>query len=147
SPGAERLAPGECDLLRYRDWDECPTVRAFDADVAVRTEETMMYDHRPSRFDVTTIAQMLPYSFVGGTATAAAKIEGATGAGRRTASVWDRFSAEPGRIQDGSMTAVTTDHYHRYREDVALMGELGVDAYRFSLSWTRLQPEGRGPLD
>lgn len=106
-----------------------------------------MSDHRPSRFDATTIGQMLPSSFVVGTATAAAQIEGATGAGRRTASVWDRFSAEPGRIQDGSTTAVTTDHYHRYREDVALMGELGVDAYRFSLSWTRLQPEGRGPLD
>ncbi|ASK66179.1 beta-glucosidase [Brachybacterium avium] len=107
----------------------------------------MMSDRSHSSSDTASIGRMLPPSFVVGTATASAQIEGATRAGRRTASVWDRFSAEPGRIQDGTTTAVTADHYHRYREDVALMAELGADAYRFSLGWTRLQPEGRGPLD
>ena len=106
-----------------------------------------MSDHRSNRCDPAAIGQALPPSFVVGTATAAAQIEGAVEAGRRTRSVWDRFSAEPGRIQDGTTTAVTADHFHRCREDVALMAELGVDAYRFSLGWTRLQPEGRGPLD
>nr|WP_231979933.1 family 1 glycosylhydrolase [Tessaracoccus coleopterorum] len=67
--------------------------------------------------------------------------------GRRTPSVWDAFSAEPGRIQDGSTTAVTADHINRVSEDVALMSALGIDAYRFSLGWTRLQPGGSGPLD
>ncbi len=89
----------------------------------------------------------LPDGFLIGTATAAAQIEGATDAGGRSPSVWDVFSAQPGRILDGSDTTVTTDHYHRYREDVALMAGLGADAYRFSFSWTRLQPHGRGALD
>jgi len=89
----------------------------------------------------------LPDGFVLGTATAAAQIEGAVRAGGRSASIWDEFSAQPGRILDGSDTSVTADHYHRYREDVELMRRLGLDAYRFSLSWTRLQPSGTGPLN
>ncbi|MDT0157957.1 GH1 family beta-glucosidase [Microbacterium sp. ARD32] len=88
----------------------------------------------------------LPPGFVIGTATAAAQIEGGVAAGGRTPSVWDRFSDQPGRIIDGSSTAVTADHFHRHAEDVRLMADLGVDAYRFSLSWTRLQPNGRGSL-
>nr|WP_274637022.1 family 1 glycosylhydrolase [Microbacterium bovistercoris] len=93
------------------------------------------------------LAERIPAGFVIGTATAAAQIEGGVHAGRRTPSVWDRFSEQPGRILDASTTAVTADHFHRHAEDVRLMSGLGVDAYRFSLGWTRLQPGGRGPLD
>lgn len=93
------------------------------------------------------LARALPAGFVIGTATASAQIEGATRIGNRTPSVWDRFAAEPGRIIDGSDTSVTADHYHRHSEDVALMRQLGADAYRFSFSWTRVQPGGRGLLD
>lgn len=93
------------------------------------------------------LGQLIPPSFLMGTATAAAQIEGATGVGRRTSSVWDQFSSEPNRVADGSTTAITADHYHRYAEDVRLMSDLGSDAYRFSLGWTRLQPEGKGGLD
>lgn len=89
----------------------------------------------------------LPPGFLIGTATAAAQIEGARTDGRRSPSVWDAFSDEPGRIADGSTTAVTADHFHRHAEDVALMRSLGADAYRFSLGWTRLQPHGTGALD
>ncbi|MFJ4044132.1 glycoside hydrolase family 1 protein [Microbacterium sp. NPDC089987] len=92
------------------------------------------------------LARSLPEGFLIGTATAAAQIEGATAADDRTPSVWDRFAVEPGRIIDGSDTATTADHYHRYAEDVALMRELGADAYRFSFSWTRVQPGGSGAL-
>ena len=106
-----------------------------------------MHNDAPVHRDPLVTAQALPPSFILGTATASAQVEGATRIGRRTPSVWDRFAAEPGRILDGSTTAVTADHYHRYREDVRAMKELGVDAYRLSLGWTRLQPEGTGPLD
>lgn len=105
----------------------------------------------PHEFADTAVAERLaaqiPGGFLIGTATAAAQIEGAVDAPSRTPSVWDRFAGEPGRIIDGSTTAVTADHVNRLSEDVALMADLGVDAYRFSLGWTRLQPGGTGPLD
>ena len=79
-----------------------------------------------------------------GASTASYQVEGAVDEDGRGPSVWDRFCAEPGRIADGSSGAVACDHYHRYPEDVALMKGLGLDAYRFSISWSRIQPEGRG---
>ncbi len=66
--------------------------------------------------------------------------------GGRGESIWDRFAHTPGRVLNGDTGDVASDHYHRYREDVALMGELGLNAYRFSLAWPRLQPDGSGPL-
>ena len=103
-----------------------------------------MLEHAHLRPAPEQLAKSLPAGFVIGTATAAAQIEGATSFGNRTPSVWDRFASQPGRILDGSDTSVTADHFHRYREDVALMADLGADAYRFSFSWTRLQPGGSG---
>ncbi|MEU6369072.1 GH1 family beta-glucosidase [Streptomyces sp. NPDC046931] len=86
------------------------------------------------------IAQF-PAGFLWGVSTSAHQIEGAADA--REPSVWDVFTAEPGRVKDGSTAAVACDHYHRYREDVALLADLGVDAYRFSVSWPRVSsPEG-----
>jgi len=87
----------------------------------------------------------LPEGFIVGAATAAFQIEGAADEDGRTPSTWDEFAARPGAIADGSDARVATDHYHRYRQDVALMRELGLDAYRFSISWTRIQPHGTGP--
>ena len=83
-------------------------------------------------------------NFVWGAATSAAQIEGASDEDGRGPSIWDRFCAEPGRIIDGSDTRVACDHYHRYVDDVALMRDLGLKAYRFSFAWPRLQPTGRG---
>ena len=85
-----------------------------------------------------------PDEFRWGTATAAFQIEG--DAAGRGDSIWDEQCRRPGRIADASNGLVACDHVHRYREDVALMGELGADAYRFSISWPRVQPGGRGPL-
>jgi len=79
-----------------------------------------------------------------GASTAAYQIEGATNEDGRGASIWDTFCAEPGRIVDGSSGEVACDHYHRYAEDVALMSRLGLDGYRFSIAWPRIQPEGSG---
>jgi len=85
----------------------------------------------------------LPPGFLLGAATAAYQIEGAATEGGRTPSTWDEFTSRPGKILDGSDGSVATDHYHRFREDVALMKELGLDVYRFSISWTRLlRPDG-----
>ena len=90
---------------------------------------------------------MLPPGFRFGTSTAAYQIEGATVEDGRGPSIWDTFSAEPGRISDGSTGAVACDHYHRFEEDVALLKELGAGGYRLSISWSRIQPTGRGPAN
>lgn len=96
--------------------------------------------------DATRLGQRLPRNFVIGTATAAPQIEGATTVGDRSQSIWDAYAAAEGTIIDGSDTSLTADHYHRYAEDAALMHRLGIDAYRFSFAWPRLQPHGRGAL-
>jgi len=89
----------------------------------------------------------LPSDFVWGAATASYQIEGATNEDGRGESVWDRFAATPGKVRNGDSGAVACDFYHRYREDIALMRELGIDAFRFSIAWPRVIPSGRGPVN
>lgn len=89
----------------------------------------------------------LPPGFVFGTATAAYQIEGAYDEDGRGPSIWDTYCREPGRVADGATGDIACDHYHRYREDVALLRELGVDSYRFSVAWPRVQPDGTGAAD
>jgi beta-glucosidase len=91
------------------------------------------------------VSLKLPANFILGAATAAYQIEGAPTAGGKGESIWDRFCKQPGVIVDKSSGDVACDHYHRWREDVALMRQLRLDAYRFSLAWTRIQPSGAGP--
>ena len=81
-----------------------------------------------------------PAGFLWGVSTSAHQIEGA--AAEREPSVWDAFTAEAGRIKDGSTAEVACDHFHRYPQDVALLRDLGVGAYRFSVSWTRVNTPG-----
>jgi beta-glucosidase len=85
-----------------------------------------------------------PDGFLWGTATAAYQIEGAHDADGKGPSIWDTFSHLPGKTQNGDVGDVACDHYHRYRDDVALMAELGLNAYRFSISWPRVMPSGHG---
>jgi beta-glucosidase len=92
----------------------------------------------------TAFAARIPHGFTMGVSTSAFQIEGAVREDGRGPSTWDAFMAQPGRIADGSTAEIADDHYHRVREDVALMKELGVDSYRFSLSWPRIQPGGTG---
>jgi beta-glucosidase len=82
-----------------------------------------------------------------GVSTSAYQIEGAAAEDGRGPSSWDTFCAEPGRILNGDTGEVACDHYHRYAEDVALMRDLGVDVYRFSFSWPRIQPSGQGAVN
>lgn len=86
----------------------------------------------------------LPEGFVFGASTAAYQIEGAVHDGGRGPSIWDTFAAQPGRIADGSSGAVACDHYHRMDDDVALMADLGLRGYRFSIAWPRILPDGGG---
>lgn len=85
-----------------------------------------------------------PENFVWGAAAAAYQIEGAASEDGRAPSIWDTFSHEPGRIFENHNGDVACDHYHRWQEDIALMHELGLRAYRLSLSWSRILPEGTG---
>ena len=95
---------------------------------------------RPS----TSESRHFPDGFLWGTATAAYQIEGALNEDGRGPSMWDSFARQAGVIHDGSNAEVAVDHYHRYRDDVQLMKQLGATAYRFSIAWPRIFPEGTG---
>ena len=92
-------------------------------------------------------AVSFPDGFTWGASTAAYQIEGAATADGRGASVWDTFSHTPGKVRGGDTGDIACDSYHRYREDIALLASLGLSSYRFSLSWPRIQPGGRGPAN
>ncbi|WP_256103217.1 GH1 family beta-glucosidase [Streptomyces sp. ODS05-4] len=95
--------------------------------------------------EATAGAHRFPPGFLWGAATAAYQIEGAVAEDGRTPSIWDTFSRTPGKVFEGHTGEVAVDHYRRFREDVRLMADLGLSAYRFSVSWPRVQPSGRGP--
>jgi beta-glucosidase len=88
-----------------------------------------------------------PSDFVWGAATASYQIEGAAHEDGRGESVWDRFCATPGKVRGGDNGDVACDFYHRYRDDVKLMTQLGIDAFRFSIAWPRVVPQGRGKVN
>jgi len=92
-------------------------------------------------------ARTFPPAFLWGSATAAYQIEGGAAEGGRGPSIWDTFSHTPGRTLDGDTGDVAVDHFHRWREDVAEMKRLGLGAYRFSISWSRVQPGGTGEFN
>lgn len=85
-----------------------------------------------------------PDGFVWGTATSAFQIEGAVHEDGRGPSIWDTFSRQPGNVAGGDTGEIAADHYHRSLEDVALMAQLGITAYRFSIAWPRILPAGTG---
>lgn len=88
-----------------------------------------------------------PSGFVWGAATSAYQIEGAWNEDGRSESIWDSFSHTPGKIANGDSGDVACDHYHRWQEDIRLMQEIGLQAYRFSISWPRVLKDGLGPLN
>lgn len=88
-----------------------------------------------------------PEHFLWGAATAAYQVEGGFDADGKGPSIWDIFAHQPGATYQGTNGDVAVDHYHRFREDVALMAEMGMQSYRFSISWPRLLPKGRGEVN
>src|SRR5579859_4469832 len=101
--------------------------------------------HRKGLRFMDSISELyFPPDFAWGAATASYQIEGATHEDGRGESIWDRFAQTAGKVEDGSNGDTACDHYHRFREDVSLMKSLGLQAYRFSIAWPRIQPTGRG---
>ncbi|GAB2883573.1 GH1 family beta-glucosidase [Streptomyces mayteni] len=96
---------------------------------------------------MTPPAASFPEGFVFGTATSAFQIEGAWNEDGKGPSIWDTFGHTPGRVHRDIPGDIAVDHYHRHREDIALMRDLGVDSYRFSLSWPRILPTGTGQVN
>jgi beta-glucosidase len=94
-----------------------------------------------------TDQRRFPDGFIWGAATAAYQIEGACNEDGKGASIWDRYSHTPGRIANGDTGDVACDSYHRWQDDIRLMKEMGLNAYRFSLSWPRILPQGRGEVN
>ena len=90
---------------------------------------------------------VFPKGFTWGTATASYQIEGAVKQDGRGETIWDRFCQNPANNKYGETGERACDHYNRYKEDVRIMMELGVNAYRFSMAWSRIQPTGRGNIN
>jgi beta-glucosidase len=88
-----------------------------------------------------------PADFAWGASSSAYQIEGAVNEDGRGPSIWDAFSHDPGRIEDGENADTSCDHYHRWREDLDLMADLGLNMYRFSIAWPRVMPTGKGQLN
>jgi beta-glucosidase len=101
-------------------------------------------DDRPRQQPLPSTLGHFPADFTWGVATAAYQIEGAVDLDGRRPSIWDTFSHTPGRVLNGDTGDHACDHYHRWRQDVRLLRELGVGAYRFSIAWPRILPEGTG---
>ncbi len=97
--------------------------------------------------NTSSIRRAFPPDFTWGAATAAYQVEGAAAEDGRGESIWDRFSATPGKVLNGDHGGTACDSYHRYREDVRLMRELGLGAYRFSVAWPRVLPDGTGRVN
>ena len=88
-----------------------------------------------------------PENFAWGAATASYQIEGAWNDNGKGESIWDRFSHTPGKVENGDTGDIACDHYHRWQEDIVLMKEIGLKAYRFSIAWPRIFPSGRGEVN
>ncbi len=107
-----------------------------------------MKENGHSQFPIdTTLAAAFPSTFLWGVATAAYQIEGAAHEDGRGPSIWDAFAATPGKTYHGDTGNVADDHYHRMQTDVELMAHLGLNAYRLSIAWPRILPEGRGTVN
>src|SRR4030095_885287 len=111
-----------------------------------RTSSSLGSDRRRPRIPMSEKLEF-PADFLWGTATSAYQIEGSPLADGAGPSIWQRFVHTPSLVRDGDTGDVACDHYRRYEDDIALMGEIGANAYRFSIAWARVLPHGRGAVN
>lgn len=104
-------------------------------------------DQNPETLADINLPVFFPKDFIWGAATASYQVEGAADEDGRAPSIWDHFSATPGKVYGGHTGAIAVDQYHRYLDDIALMKSLGLGAYRFSVSWSRVLPQGTGTVN
>jgi len=104
-------------------------------------------DQDPEALEDINLPVSFPKDFIWGSATAAYQVEGAVDEDGRAPSIWDYFSATPGKTHQGHTGAIAVDQYHRYLDDIALMKSLNLGAYRFSVSWSRVIPQGTGAIN
>ena len=116
------------------------SAKSAESSQADSSQETSQKNRLPNR----SLSSVFPAGFLWGTATSAYQIEGAVNEDGRGASIWDRYAHTRGKILDHGNADVANDHYHLYKEDVRLMKALGAKAYRFSIAWPRVFPEGAG---
>jgi beta-glucosidase len=120
---------------------------AASARAATRVDKATKVDKRSAVKDGGKGGDLFPKDFVWGTATASYQIEGAANEDGKGQSVWDVFCKKKGAVFEGHTGDVACDHYHRYKEDIALLKQLGVKAYRFSVAWPRILPDGVGSVN
>jgi len=111
------------------------------------TTLTTSATQQPAPAPAATGACQFPPGFRWGAGTSAYQVEGGAGEDGRGTSIWDTFARVPGKVRNADSGAVAADHFHRYEQDVRLMAELGLRAYRFSIAWPRIQPDGSGPAN
>src|ERR1700759_3676641 len=99
---------------------------------------------RDAEAEIASTPRKFPEGFLWGSATASYQVEGAVHEDGRGPTIWDTFSHTPGKTHNGDTGDVADDHYHRYKEDIGLMTELGLTTYRFSIAWSRIFPQGTG---
>src|SRR4029079_172178 len=102
---------------------------------------------RPQVATETPVRLRFPEGFLWGVATSAYQIEGAAKEDGRGESVWDRFAHTPGKVKNGDTGDVACDSYHRYAEDIAIAKRMGMQSYRYSIAWPRVQPDGKGAIN
>src|SRR5215475_9951757 len=115
-----------------------------DSTLTIRREDSLM-TIAPAVAE--PVAESAGRPFTWGVSTSSYQIEGAANQDGRGPSIWDTYCRQAGRVANGDTGDVACDHYHRYREDIDLMRELGVAAYRFSIAWPRVLPKGRGAIN
>src|SRR3954452_17846071 len=127
-------------------WDDGPPSPPLSASYRVASRASLRPASRSGSFPMTSDIRF-PDTFLWGASTSAHQVEGSPLADGAGPSIWHRFARTPGMVRDGDTGDVACDHYRRFEDDVRLMRELGLNSYRFSISWSRVLPQGKGKVN